>query len=390
VDKNNLIAAKFVGKLMVWQPSKNNPRSYPDNSQLSLMTKSKFVPVILAGGKGERFWPLSRKHRPKQFLSLDGSGESLMQATATRLLPIVGGWDDIWVITSAQLAQGVEEQLPQLPSDNLLVEPEGRDTAAAVAWASLEVANRYGEDVTIGFFPADHWIGNVQAFGNTLNAAADLAQTEGAIVTLGITPTFASTGYGYIKQGAGSGELRGLATYKVDRFTEKPDLDKAKIFIDSGDYTWNSGMFIFQAKTVLEELHTHAPEIMSILTTQGVSAYPTIPKLSIDYALMEKTNLAYVIPAEFGWDDLGDWNAIERLLKGDAVNVELAQHLGLDTQGAILYSTSEDDVVVTIGLEDLVVVRDGNVTLIADKNRTQEIKQVLQKIKESQHLEHLL
>lgn len=351
---------------------------------------SKFVPVILAGGKGERFWPLSRKHRPKQFLSLDGSGESLMQATATRLLPIVGGWDDIWVITSAQLASGVEEQLPQLPSENLLVEPEGRDTAAAVAWASLEVAKRYGEDVTIGFFPADHWIGDVKAFAHTLNAAAELAATQGAIVTLGITPTFASTGYGYIQQGESSGDYQGLATYKVDRFTEKPDLEKAKSFIESGDYTWNSGMFIFTAKTVLQELHTHAPEIMSILTTQGVSAYPTIPKLSIDYALMEKTTLTHVIPAEFGWDDLGDWNAIERLLKGDAVNVELAHHLGLDTQGAILYATSKEDVVVTIGLEDLVVVRDGNVTLIAAKNRTQEIKQVLQKIKENQHLEHLL
>jgi mannose-1-phosphate guanylyltransferase len=351
---------------------------------------SKFIPVILAGGKGERFWPLSRKHRPKQFLSLDGSGESLMQATATRLLPIVGGWDAIWVITSGMLASGVEEQLPQLPKENLLVEPEGRDTAAAVAWASLEVAQRYGDDVTIGFFPADHWIGDVKAFERTLEAAVELAKTKGAIVTLGITPTFPSNGYGYIKQKESSGEYQGLPTYKVDRFTEKPDVETAKTFIASGDYTWNSGMFIFSAKTVIQELNLYAPEIVTILTTQGVSAYPTIPKLSVDYALMEKTQLTHVIPAEFGWDDLGDWNAIERLLKGDNVNVELAQHLGLDTQGAILYSTSQDDVLVTIGLEDLVVVRDGNVTLIADKNRTQEIKQVLQKIKENSNLEHLL
>jgi mannose-1-phosphate guanylyltransferase len=351
---------------------------------------SKFVPVILAGGKGERFWPLSRKHRPKQFLSLDGSGESLMQSTATRLLPMVGGWDDIWVITSAQLAQGVEEQLPHLPTANLLVEPEGRDTAAAVAWASLEVAQRYGDDTTIGFFPADHWIGDVKAFGDTLKAAVELATTQGAIVTLGISPTFPSNGYGYIQQGDSSGEYQGLSTYKVNRFTEKPDVETAKTFIKSGDYTWNSGMFIFTAQTVIQELHTFAPEMMSILTTQGVSAYPTIPKLSIDYALMEKTSLTHVIPAQFGWDDLGDWNAIERLLKGDAVNVELAQHLGLDTQGAILYSTSPEDVLVTIGVEDLVVVRDGNVTLIADKNRTQEIKQVLQQIKSNSQLEHLL
>ena len=352
--------------------------------------QSKFVPVILAGGKGERFWPLSRKHRPKQFLCLDGSGESLMQATATRLLPIVGGWDDIWVITSGLLAKGVEEQLPSLPVANLLVEPEGRDTAAAVAWASLEITKRYGEDVVIGFFPADHWIGDVTAYAKTIAAAVELAQTQCAIVTLGITPTFASTGYGYIQQGKPANQCQGSNTYQVNRFTEKPDVEKAQNFIDSGEYTWNSGMFFFTAKTVLQELNIHAPEIMGLLTEHGVSCYPTIPKLSIDYALMEKTQLAYVIPAEFGWDDLGDWNAIERLVKGDSLNVELAQHIGLDTTGAILYASHPDEVVVTIGLEDVVVVRDGNVTLIAAKHRTQEIKQVLTRIKENPKLDNLL
>lgn len=352
--------------------------------------RPKFVPVILAGGKGERFWPLSRKHRPKQFLSLDGSGESLMQATAHRLLPIVGGWEDIWVITSGMLAAGVQEQLPSLLVDNLLVEPEGRDTTAAVAWASLEVAKRYADDVVIGFFPADAWIGDVEAFGATLNAAIELAQTQSAIVTLGINPTFPSTAYGYIQQGESSGEHGYLKTYHVDRFTEKPDLDQAKSFIDSGDYTWNSGMFFFTAKTVIQELNIYVPEIMQLLTEQGVSCYSTLPKLSIDYALMEKTKLAHVIPAEFGWDDLGDWNAIERLLKGDNINVELANHIGLDTQGAILYASNPDEVVVTIGLEDLVVVRDGEVTLIVAKHRTQEIKQVLGKIKENKQLERLL
>ncbi len=350
----------------------------------------KFVPVILAGGKGERFWPLSRKHRPKQFLSLDGSGESLMQATANRLLPIVGGWEDIWVITSGMLAAGVQEQLPSLLEDNLLVEPEGRDTAAAVAWASLEVSKRYADDVVIGFFPADAWIGDVEKFGKTLDAAIELASRQSAIVTLGITPTFPSTGYGYIQQGESSGEYGYLKTYRVDRFTEKPDLDTAKSFIDSGDYTWNSGMFFFTAKTVIQELKIYVPEIMQLLMEKGVSCYPTLPKVSIDYALMEKTKLAYVIPTEFGWDDLGDWNAIERLLKGDNINVELANHVCIDTQGSVLYASNPDEVVVTIGLEDVVVVRDGDVTLIVAKNRTQEIKQVLNKIKENKQLDRLL
>jgi mannose-1-phosphate guanylyltransferase len=350
----------------------------------------KFVPVILAGGKGERFWPLSRKHRPKQFLCLDGSGESLIQATANRLLPIVGGWEDIWVITSKLLETGVQEQLPSLPAANLLAEPEGRDTAAAVAWASLEVAKRYGDDVIIGFFPADAWIGDVKAFAQTIGAAVELAHTQGAIVTLGITPTFPSTGYGYIQQGAVSSEERGFKTYQALRFTEKPDLATAKDFIASGDYTWNSGIFIFTAKTAIAELQIHAPELMQLLIEQGVSIYPTLPKISIDYALMEKTKLTHVIPADFGWDDLGDWNAIERLLKGDSINVELANHVCIDTQGAVLYASNPDEVVVTIGLEDVVVVRDGDVTLIVAKHRTQEIKEVLGKIKENRELDRLL
>ncbi len=350
----------------------------------------KFVPVILAGGKGERFWPLSRKHRPKQFLCLDGSGESLMQATANRLLPIVGNWDDIWVITSGMLAAGVQEQLPSLPVANLLVEPEGRDTAAAVAWTSLEVAKRYGEDVVIGFFPADAWIGDIQAFANTLNSAVELAHTQSAIVTLGITPTFPSTGYGYIQQGASSSEYQGLKTYQTLRFTEKPDLATAKDFIASGDYTWNSGIFIFKAKTAISELQIYAPELMQLLTEKGVSIYPTLPKISIDYALMEKTKLTHVIPADFGWDDLGDWNAIERLMKGDSINVELAKHVCIDTQGSVLYASNPDEVVVTIGLEDVVIVRDGDVTLIVAKHRTQEIKQIVNQIKENKELDRLL
>jgi mannose-1-phosphate guanylyltransferase len=350
----------------------------------------KFVPVILAGGKGERFWPLSRKHRPKQFLCLDGSGESLIQATANRLVPIVGSWDDIWVITSKLLETGVKEQLPSLPADNLLAEPEGRDTAAAVAWASLEVAKRYGEDVIIGFFPADAWIGDVDAFAKTIAAAVELANTKDAIVTLGITPTFPSIGYGYIQQGASSGEYGQLHTYQALRFTEKPDLATAKDFITSGDYTWNSGIFIFKAKTAIGELKLYASELMQLLIDKGIDIYATLPKISIDYALMEKTKLTYVIPADFGWDDLGDWNAIERLLKGDNINVELANHVCIDTTGSVIYASNPDEVVVTIGLEDVVVVRDGDVTLIVAKDRTQEIKQIVNKIKADRALDRLL
>lgn len=348
------------------------------------------IPVILAGGKGERFWPLSRKDRPKQFLSLDGSGKSLLQATAERLLDLANGWDGLYVITAAHLADGVRSQLPELPKANLLVESEGRDTGPAVAWATLEIAKRHGEDTVVGFFPADHWIGDQEAFRQTLDAATELAQTQGAIATLGIQPTFPSTGYGYIEQGEAVGTFLNLPAYKVNRFTEKPDLKTAELFLESGRFSWNSGMFIFKAGVALEELKHHAPYILDPLVSEGPSIYPKIPKQSIDYALMEKTTRAYVLPVTFRWDDLGDWNAIERLLKKDDSNVELARHVGIDTQGALFYSTDDDDLIVTIGLEDLVIVRDQKVTLIVRKERTQEIKQVLKTLHDHPEFSHLL
>lgn len=348
------------------------------------------IPVILAGGKGERFWPVSRRQWPKQFLSLDGSGKSLLQATADRLLELSGHWDALWVITAAHLAEAVRQQLPQLPETNLLVEPEGRDTAPAVAWATLEVAQRFGEDAIAGFFPADHWIADEDAFCQTLRAAANLAREQAAIATLGITPTYPSTGYGYIEQGESVGSYNNLSAYTVSRFTEKPDAPTAESFIASGRFSWNSGMFIFPAGVMLQELKTHAPEMMAALIEKGVAAYTNLTKLSIDYAVMEKTDRAYVMPVDFGWDDLGDWNAIERLLKGAADNVDLAQHVCMNSQGCIVYSSSAEEVIVTIGLEDVVVVRDGNATLIVRKDCTQDIKQAVKQLEADERFKHLL
>ncbi len=349
------------------------------------------IPVILAGGKGERFWPLSRRHNPKQFLSLDGSGDSLLQATAKRLLPIAHGWDNLWVITSALIADGVKEQLPELPISNILVEPEGRDTAPAVAWATLEIAKKYGEDKVIGFFPADHWIGNQRVFESTLLAACKQAQDFSSIVTLGIKPDQPATGYGYIQQGENL-SFQPIPVYKVNRFTEKPDRGTAEIFLASGDYSWNSGMFIFKASVVISELKKYASEIIQPLIEKGVEIYPQLPKRSIDYALMEKTRLACVLPVQFPWDDLGDWNAVERLRQDDddEPNLELARHIGLDSKDCIFYATDSNEVIVSIGLKELVVVRDKNVTLIVHKDRSQDIKQVLKKIQDQSDLDYLL
>ncbi len=342
-----------------------------------------FIPVILAGGKGERFWPLSRKERPKQFLSLDGSGVSLLQATAQRLLPLAGGWENLWVITAAPIADGVRSQLPELPEANCLVEPEGKDTAPAVAWASLEIAQRMGEDAILGFFPADHWIGDQSAYENTLKTAVSFAQQHTAIVTLGIQPTSPATGYGYIEQAMTPAQSDDLSIYPVTRFTEKPDHATAETFLATGRFSWNSGMFIFRVGVVLAELAKHVPQMLEALKSRGIAAYAGLEKISIDYALMEQTQIAYVLPAKFGWDDLGDWNALERLFPNAGDNVALATHIGRDTQQCIIYASDADDVVATIGLKDIVIVRDGNVTLVVDKNSTQDIKRLLQQIKDN-------
>ena len=351
---------------------------------------NKLIPIILAGGKGERFWPVSRLKRPKQFLCLDGSDRSLLQATADRLLNLAGGWDNLWVITSEIIADGVKQQLPNLPESNILIEPQGRDTAPAVAWATLEVAKKHGDDATIGFFPADHWIGDTAAYEKTLDAAVQQAAAEPSIVTLGIKPNLPATGYGYIEQGSKQGDFNDLPVYQVNRFTEKPDKETAQSFIDTGKYSWNSGMFIFRAGVVLAELQKYAPTLLNTLKAKGKEAYGELAKESIDYALMEKTQLAYVLPANFGWDDLGDWNGVERLLKGDRENVEMGTHIGKNTQNAIIYTSDHDDVIVTIGLKDVVIVRDGNVTLVVDKDHTQDIKQVVKSLQNQPDFKHLL
>ncbi|WP_017294196.1 mannose-1-phosphate guanylyltransferase [Geminocystis herdmanii] len=352
------------------------------------MTTQKFIPVILAGGKGERFWPLSRLQYPKQFLCLDRTGKSLLQNTALRLLSLAGGWENIIVITSELLAEGVKQQLPELPIENILVEPEGKDTAPAITWASLYINSHYGEDSVIGFFPADHYIGNQPEFERIINLGVNFANQNEVIMTLGIKPDYPSTGYGYIEQGEVATEKDNTPIYRVTRFTEKPDRTTAEKFIATGRYSWNSGMFIFKTQVVLKELAKYAPEILQPLQEKGKQAYNNLEKISIDYALMEKTTLAHIIPADFDWDDLGDWNALERLLTSEDNNIVIGNHINFETNNSIIYNNQEDEIIMTIGLEDVVIVRQGNATLVVNKNKTQDIKKalkLLQQKKESQN-----
>jgi mannose-1-phosphate guanylyltransferase len=349
-----------------------------------------FVPVILAGGSGERFWPLSRRAKPKQFLSFDGSGWSLVQATVDRLEPLCDGLDSIHVVTGQIHRSLILEQLPELPLENLIVEPQARNTAAAILLATLRVAKNFSPETVIGIFPSDHNIGNPLEFQNTIRHAIETANTHEAIITLGMKPTYPSTGYGYIE----AGKKNQQDVHKVQRFIEKPDQETAEGYLTRGGFYWNCGMFIFRASVMLEAFKHYSPDLLKAL--EGINtfkdlrhAFENLRTISIDYAILEPGSLdgkVMVIPAEFSWDDLGDWNALARLLQGGNSNLEVGHHIGLDTSGGIMYTTSGEDLIVTLGLEDVLIVRDGDVTLVAHKSRTQEIKKLITTLKKSPEL----
>ncbi|WP_407571557.1 mannose-1-phosphate guanylyltransferase [Deinococcus altitudinis] len=352
-----------------------------------------FYPVILAGGSGERFWPLSRKSKPKQFLVLDDSGQSLIQSTVSRLTRIPGvSIEDVLIVTGTDYRMQVLEHLPELPTENLLVEPVARDTAAAVLYAAMKIAQIDALGM-MGVFHSDHRVDRPEVFSQVVQQAIQLAAADDILVTIGIEATYPSIAYGYIERGEPVTSDALYPAYRVQQFTEKPDAHTAAEFLATGRYCWNSGMFIWQVQSILAAFARHQPALYQAMGEAfaqrgGVrTTYPTFQKISIDYAILEKASNVVVIPAEFGWDDLGDWNALERLLRGQGENVAVGRHVGIDTGGAILYTTNGDDLIATIGLEDVVVVRTAEVTLVVHKDRTQDIKRLVQQLKENPDLE---
>ncbi len=261
------------------------------------------------------------------------------------------------MVVPPHLEDLVREHLPWLPPANILLEPEPKDTAFAVSFAL-----RHLPEGVIAFFPADHYVGDEGAFRRDVGLALEAASELEGILTLGVAPTYPATGYGYLERGE---EVR-ERVFKVARFLEKPDREKAERLHASGRFYWNAGIFVAPKKVWWEEFARHAPEV---LEGRG-------DKISLDYALMEKTDRAFMVPASFPWDDLGDWRALERYLKGNGDNVELARHVGLDTRGAIIYAQG-DELIVTLGLQDVVIVREEKVTLIARKDRVEELKKLL-------------
>ena len=339
---------------------------------------SKFLAVIMAGGQGQRFWPLSTPEKPKQFLDLERTGRSLIQATYDRVLPLVDSPADVFVATSERYGKLVQEHLPEVPGTNLILEPVGRDSAPAVALASLTLHER-NPDAVAGFFSADHRIGKPEAFRETVRQAVALAEDAEGLVAIGIKPTWPATGYGYIQAGEPVGD-----GYRVRQFVEKPNAAKAELYLAEGGYSWNAGIFVWPLEVILSELDLHAPNLMNPLraaqrANRIAETFPSLTKISIDYAVMERTGKAFVIPGNFDWDDIGDWAALERLLKRDKdeANTVIGTHVGLETAGNIIYTEAADDVIVTLGVENLVIVKRGNAVLLVHKDRIQDLKKVL-------------
>jgi mannose-1-phosphate guanylyltransferase len=352
----------------------------------------KIYPVIMAGGSGTRFWPLSRKSRPKQFLALAGD-TPLLAATVGRLPPLARP-DRTYVVCGPKHAPAARRMLPGLPKENFIVEPCARNTAPCVGLAAIHVAARDPKGI-IGMLPADHHIGRPEAFRDALAAAATLAEA-GSIATIGIHPSRPETGYGYLKLGPRlaartKGRAR-LAAHKVERFVEKPDVVTAARYLADGGYLWNSGIFVFRADVILDEIGRAMPvlgeQLGAIRRALGTPAYartlkrvfPDCPSISIDYGVMEKSQRIAVVPAEFGWSDVGSFAALSEVRETDgAGNVAEGDALVIDGRNNVVLATDARPVAV-IGLDDVIVVDAHDALLVCRRDRAQDVRKAVEEL----------
>ena len=354
--------------------------------------------VIMAGGKGERFWPLSTSKHPKQLLALVGDKPLIAQAV-DRLNGLIPS-ENVFVVTNADLIEATQKATPMLPAENIVGEPIGRDTAAAVACGGALVAAK-DPDGVFAVLTADQVMGDLDIFAATLKGGMDLAEENEILVTIGIQPTFPSTGFGYIESGADFGEADGVAFKKAVRFVEKPDEATAQSYLDTGKFFWNSGMFIWSVPTLGKAFAAHCPEMKSLMDELAKYAvrgelfrglektYPTLGKISIDYALMEKADNIVMACGTFTWDDVGSWPAIEsHFPKDEAGNTLIGICEQIDSKNNIIYS--KDRLTAVIGAENLVVVQAEGVTLVCPKEKAQDIKKMVSKLLETGSYQDLL
>ena len=351
--------------------------------------------LIMAGGRGERFWPKSRKNLPKQFLSLTDDGKTMIQLTVERILPLVE-LEDIYIATNRDYKALVQEQLPGLPEENILCEPVGKNTAPCIGLGAMHVAKKY-EDAIMMVLPSDHLIKYTQMFTNTLSDACDVAERGENLVTLGITPDCPETGYGYIK--FIPDQLLGRA-FAVERFVEKPNLETAKEYLATEQYLWNSGMFIWKVSTILKNLQEHLPEMYDGLCRIGdaigteqeqevlVKEFTDFQSVSIDYGIMEKAKNIYILSGSFGWDDVGSWLAVGRIKHSNEFgNVITGNVVTVDTQNTIIQGGSK--LIATVGLENMIVVDTEDALLICEKDHAGDIKKILENLRLCNRSEYL-
>lgn len=342
--------------------------------------------LIMAGGRGERFWPKSRTTLPKQFLSLTDDGQTMIQNTINRILPLVD-MEDIYVVTNEIYRNLVLQQLPLLPADHILCEPASRNTAPCIGLGAIYMAQKYG-DATMLVLPSDHLIKNAESFLKTLENACEIAASGENLVTLGILPNYAETGYGYIKY---SPSLPFMQGFQVERFVEKPSQTVAEEYLRSGDYLWNSGMFIWNVSTILKKMRELIPDtynyLMQIKNNIGSeneynvlkTAFLECKSESVDYAIMEHASNIYTIPGDFGWDDVGSWLALERHKSLDDKHNSISGNVvSLDMKNCII--DGGERLIAAIGIENLIVVDTNDCLLICTKNQCGKIKEVLKTI----------
>jgi mannose-1-phosphate guanylyltransferase len=348
--------------------------------------------VIMAGGGGTRFWPRSRNLRPKQFLTVTGE-RSLLQMAFDRIEAQAGS-KRTWIITSAAHTGETAKQLPGLAADQIVGEPCGRDTAACIAVGAALVARR-DPDAVMVVMPADHVIEPIQEFGRAIQVSEQMAlEHPKALVTFGITPTYPSTGYGYIQRGPVVSTRQGIGVYKVAAFREKPSPENAERFVASGEYFWNSGIFVWRADAILSAfaeyqpaLHQAAGRIAAAWDSSNreqvfAKEYEGLTKISIDYAVMEHAREVLVVQAPYRWDDVGSWLALERMNPQDENrNTVLAQHCGIDTKNCVIVG-DRDRLLTTIGVQDLIIIQDGNATLVAHRKDESGVKKLVELLKQ--------
>jgi mannose-1-phosphate guanylyltransferase len=343
--------------------------------------------VIMAGGSGTRFWPLSRRDRPKQLLPLGRGDESLLRATLGRIAPVIPP-ERTLVVTSAALADATAEELPEVPRDNILAEPVGRNTAPCVGWAAARI-HRHDPQGTLAVLPADHHIGDEQAFAETIRLSLSQA-SEGDLVTVGIRPSRPETGYGYIEMAEPLTE----GVHRARRFVEKPNKQRAEQFLAAGHFLWNSGMFFFRADVILDAIRAHLPGLGRALRAldeaaeQGREArelarsYPGLPKVSIDHGVMEKVDRVAVVPGDFGWSDLGSWTTAWELAEHDAQDNALPEgSVAVDVERSYARA-KEGKRVALIGVKDLIVVDTEDALLVVPRDRAQDVRQVVDELTE--------